>query len=289
MVSVVPGVPGITTSNVGAVLARVEIGADGVGSVEPAGIIIVEVKDDKTGECCTVTGTTFVDVEDVTIGERCTVIGNTVFRVEVDKAGAGLRMTGITVFNVVDEGFDAGRCEVTGTTVVKGVPDPTEIEVGDGDTTTTSFELAGEEFGAGCISVKVTGTTRVEVVDEGGGADCSNVTGTRTVEVDEVRIGAGGVTVATKTVTIVEDDTISMTEPVGEREGAASPAFYAIGVPELTVEGRGTTIGGPAVATTGRTETGEEREELSGREPPEPICVPWSVKLAQVRRVLSEE
>jgi len=64
----------------------------------------------------------------------------------------------------------------------------------------------------------VTGTTRVEVVEEGDGADRRIVTGTRTVEVDEVRIGSGG-TADTRTVTIVEDETISITEPgrlVGE-------------------------------------------------------------------------
>ena len=269
----------------------VETGVDDGGSVEPAVIRIVEVKEDTTGECCTVTGTTIVDVEDVTTGERGTVMGNTVFNVEVDKAGARWRVIGITVFTVEDEGFG----EVTGTPVVEAGDEATRtttVEAGGEDTTTTSFEFVDKGLGAGCIRVNVTGTTRVEVVDKGGGIDCSKVTGTRTVEVDEVRIGAGAGTVDTRTVTIVEDETISMTEPVrlvGEREGAASPAFYAIGVPELKVEGRGITIGGPAVATTGRTETGEEREELSGREPPEPICVPWRVKLAQVRRVLFEE
>lgn len=166
-----PGVPGRTTSNFGAVLVSVETGGDDLGSVDPAGITIVEVKDDTTGECCTVTGATIVDVEDVTIGERCTVKGNTVFSVEVDKTGAGWRVTGITVFTVEDEGVGAGRCEAAGTTAVDGVPDTTAIEVGNEGTTTTSVEFTGEGFGAGCIRVKVTGTTRVEVVDEGGGAD----------------------------------------------------------------------------------------------------------------------
>lgn len=191
-------------------------------------------------------------------------------------------MIGITVLTVEDEGLGTGRSEVTETTAVGFEDEATE---------TTSVDIGDEGFGAGCIKVRVTGTTRVEVVDEGDGADRSTVIGTRTVEVDEVKIGVGGDTVATRTVTIVEDETISMTEPgklVGIWEDAASPAFYTIGVPELTVEGRGTTIGGPAVATTGREET-EGREELSGREPPEPECVPWSVKLAQVRRVLFEE
>jgi hypothetical protein len=196
---------------------------------------------------------------------------------------------------------------VTGTTAVEagdGATTTTAEEVGDEVTTTTAVEFGDGAIetsavetgdgapGAGCKRVRVTGTTRVEVVDEGDGADCRIVTGTNTVEVDEVRIGAGGGTVDTRTVTIVEEETISMTEPgrlVGEWEDVGSAAFYAIAVPEFAVEGRGITIGGPAVTTTGWTETGEEREELSGREPPEPICVPWSVKLAQVRRVLFEE
>lgn len=204
-------------------------------------------------------------------------------------------MIGITVLTVEDEGLGAGRSEVIETTAVDAGDETTEttaVGFEDEATGTTSVDIEGEGFSAGCIKVRVTGTTRVEVVDEGGGADRSTVIGTRTVEVDEVRIGVGGDTVATRTVTIVEDETISMTEPgklVGGWEDAASPAFYAIGVPELTVEGGGTTIGGPAVATTGREETEEGREELSGREPPEPECVPWSVKLAQVRRVLFEE
>jgi hypothetical protein len=310
IVTVVPGVPGTTTSADGTVMVSVEGAGDDAGGVPPAGTTIVEVKDDTTGDFCTVTGTTTVDVEDVTIGERCTVTGKTVFKVEDDRTGAGFIVTRITVLIVDGEGLDAGRCEVTGTTVVEAGDEAittTAVEAGDEATTitapevgdeattgTTAVEIGDEAFGTGCNRVRVTGTTSVEVVEEVDGADRSTVTGTRTVEVDEERIGAGGVTVATRTVTIVEDETISMTEPgklVGDREGAGASAFYAIAVPELTVEGRAITIGGPAVATTGRTgtEKGEGREELSGREPPEPICVPWSVKLAQVRRVLFEE
>lgn len=90
--TVVPGVPGTTTSTDGTVLVTVEGKGDDAGvvapagrvvvegrgddagSVPPAGIAIVEVKDDTTGECCKVTGTTTVDVEEVTIGERLSLI-----------------------------------------------------------------------------------------------------------------------------------------------------------------------------------------------------------------------
>lgn len=216
-----PGVPGITTSTEGTVLTIVVGEGGDAGSVLPAGTTIVDVRDDTTGECCKVTGTTTVDVEDVTIGERCTVIGNTVFNVEVDRRGAGWRVIGITVLTVDGGWLDVVCCEVTGTTAVEagdGATTTTAVELGDDAiddevTGTTAVETGDKGPGAGCNRVKVTGTTVVEVVDEGDGADCRIVTGTRTVEVDEVRIGAGGVTVSTRTVTIVEDETISMTEP----------------------------------------------------------------------------
>lgn len=79
-----------------------------------------------------------------------------------------------------------------------------------------------------------------------------------------------------------------------EGGGTEFPAFYAEGVLEIGVElagGEGLTVGGPAVATAGRGEEGKEGEEAEGfpgPELPEPDCVPWTVKLAHVRRVLSD-
>jgi hypothetical protein len=150
------------------------------------------------------------------------VIGSTDFNVEDDKTGAGWRVTRTTVLIVDGEGLGVECCEVIGTTVVEAGDEATTttaVEFGDKTTGTTAVEGGGGAFGTVCIRVRVTGTTVVEVVDEGDEADRSTVTGTRTVEVDEVRIGSRGVTVATRTVTIAEDETISMTKPgklVGE-------------------------------------------------------------------------
>jgi hypothetical protein len=122
------------------------------------------------------------------------VIGSTDFNVEDDKTGAGWRVTRTTVLIVDGEGLGVECCEVIGTTAVEAGDEATTttaVEFGDKTTGTTAVEGGGGAFGPGCIRVRV----------------------------DEVRIGSGGVTVATRTVTIVEDETISMTEPgklVGE-------------------------------------------------------------------------
>jgi hypothetical protein len=62
-------------------------------------------------------------------------------------------------------------------------------------------------------------------------------------------------------------------------------AIYAGGI--LEPAGEGTTVGGPAVDTEGLEGIGEE--DRAGPGLPASEFVPWSVKLAQLRRVLFEE
>lgn len=102
--------------------------------------------------------------------------------------------------------------------------------------------------------------------------------------------GAGRVKMTGTTAAEVEEDTNWTTEPAAlldEGGVLCGPAFYADGALELGEEG-GTTVGGPAVATAGLGEVGGGGEAGPGLEPPEPGCLPGSVKLAHVRRFLSE-